>query len=100
MKIYRENSYLNHINTIKSNNQPTANITQKRNSRNFDTITISSKQAMDETAFSKELSHRLLKEVSSPTNAKQHKIEELKTQVQSGNYPIIIDDIAKKMLFF
>lgn len=98
MKIYRDNCYFNHINTIKSNSPSTANITQKRNSKNFDTITLSSKQNFDETTFSEELSQRLLKEVSAPTE--KQKTEALKAQVQSGSYQIRIDEIAKKMLFF
>lgn len=100
MKISRENCYLNHINTIKSNNQSTANISQKKNTKNFDTITLSFKQTFDEAAFSKEISQKVLKEVYSAADNQNTKTENLKTQVQNGSYQIMVDEIAKKMLFF
>ena len=37
-----------------------------------------------------------MKEASAPTESQ--KVDELKAQVQSGSYQIVIDEIAKKML--
>lgn len=96
MKIYREESYMNHINIAKLNNRSSVNGTEKKNTKNFDAITISSRKTLDETTFARELSKKILKESSSPSDPQ--KVEDLKAQVQSGSYQIVIDEIAKKML--
>lgn len=97
MKIIREGSYINHINSItKANLSASANLTAKAGRKNFDAITISSREAPDEMTFAKEIAKKISKEVSSSSDPQ--KVDELKAQVQSGSYQIMIDEIAKKML--
>ena len=97
MKIGREGSYINHINSItKSNLQASADSVARTNRKNFDAILISSRETPDEATFAKEIAKRLSKEVSASSDPQ--KVEELKAQVQSGSYQIMIDEIAKKML--
>ena len=98
MKIVREGNYINHhIHAVKTKQQPTASNTARKTGKNFDEITISSReQPFDELIFARELSRKIMKEASSPTESQ--KVDELKAQVQSGSYQIVIDEIAKKML--
>lgn len=99
MKIIREGSYINHINSIaKSNLQPLADpdLSVKTNRKNFDAIQISSREIPDEATFAKEIAKKISKEVSASSDPQ--KVDELKAQVQSGSYQIMIDEIAKKML--
>ena len=70
--------------------------TARKTGKNFDEITISSRETFDEMIFARELSRKIMKEASSPTEPQ--KMDELKAQVQSGSYQIVIDEIAKKML--
>ena len=99
MKIIREGSYINHINSItKSNSQMgiDQDLSVKTNRKNFDAILISSRETPDEATFAKEIAKKLSRELSVPSDPQ--KVEELKAQVQSGSYQIMIDEIAKKML--
>ena len=97
MKIIRERSYINPIGGLtKTGPRSAAGSAAKTNAKNFDAITISSKEPMDETTFAKEISKKIMKEASAPNHSQ--KIDELKAQVQSGSYQIMIDEIAKKML--
>lgn len=97
MKIAREGNYINHpIHAVKTKQQPTASSTEKKPGKNFDEITISSREPFDEMIFARELSRKIMKEASSPTDSQ--KVDELRAQVQSGKYQIVIDEIAKKML--
>ena len=98
MKIAREGNYINHhIHAVKTKQQPAATNTVRKTGKNFDEITISSReQPFDELIFARELSRKIMKEASSPTESQ--KVDELKAQVQSGSYTLVIDEIAKKML--
>ena len=97
MKITREGNYINHpIHAAKTKQQPTAGTAARKTGKNFDAITISSKEPFDELIFARELSRKIMKEASSPTESQ--KVDELRAQVQSGSYAIVIDEIAKKML--
>ena len=97
MKIAREGNYINHhIHAVKTKQQPTASNTARKTGKNFDEITISSREPFDELIFARELSRKIIKEASSPTESQ--KVDELRAQVQSGSYAIVIDEIAKKML--
>lgn len=96
MKIAREGNYINHIHAVKTKQQPTAGNAVRNTGKNFDEITISSREPFDELIFARELSRKIMKEASSPTESQ--KVDELKAQVQSGSYALVIDEIAKKML--
>lgn len=97
MKIAREGNYINPpIHAVTTKPQPTVSSTTKKTGKNFDEITISSRESFDELLFAKELSRKIMTEASSPTESK--KVDELKAQVQSGSYQLMIDEIAKKML--
>ena len=97
MKIAREGNYINHhIHAVKTKQQPTVSNTARNTGKNFDEITISSREPFDEMIFVRELSRKIMKEASAPTESQ--KVDELKAQVQSGSYQIVIDEIAKKML--
>ncbi len=97
MKIAREGNYINHhIHAVKTKQQPTVSSTTRNTGKNFDEITISSREPFDEMIFARELSRKIMKEASAPTESQ--KVDELKAQVQSGSYQIVIDEIAKKML--
>ena len=97
MKIAREGNYINHIHAVKTKSQPTADTVSRRSTKNFDEITISStREPFDEMIFARELSRKIMTETCSPADSQ--KVDELKAQVQSGSYQIIIDEIAKKML--
>lgn len=97
MKIAREGNYINHhIHAAKTKQQPTTGTAVRKTGKNFDEITISSREPFDELIFARELSRKIMKEASSPTEPQ--KVDELKAQVQSGSYALVIDEIAKKML--
>lgn len=97
MKIYSGRNYINRPGSqAKPGNSARAADAAKRASRNFDEIMIHSKDVPDETTFAKELSRKVMKEASAPSDPQ--KVEEIKAQVQDGSYHIMIDEIAKKML--
>ncbi len=97
MKIMREGSFISRMNSIaKSNLHPASDSARKTNKKNFDAILIHSREIPDEATFAKEISKKLSKEVRAEQDTQ--KIEELKGQVQSGSYDIMLDEIAKRML--
>lgn len=96
MKICGSGNYVKHISIPKLKNHSSVHDTERKNTKNFDAITISSRKTIDADTFARELSQKILKEVSSPSDPQ--KVEELKTEVQNGSYQIVIDEIAKKML--
>ena len=97
MKIVREGSFINHINSLsKSNTAAISDPVVRTNKKNFDAIYIRSREMPDEATFAKEITRKISKEVSASSNPQ--KVEELKAQVQSSSYQIMIDEIAKKML--
>lgn len=98
MKICREGSYINQMNSIaRSNLHPSAETTTKSNTRNFDEILIRSRETPDDATFAKDIAKKLSKEIRAESDPQ--KVEEYKAQVQSGDYQIMIDEIAKKLLF-
>lgn len=97
MKIFREGSYLNQISSItRANAHPSAEASTKTNSKNFDAILIRSRETPDDATFAKDIAKRISREVRSESNPQ--KLEDCRAQVQSGNYQIMIDEIAKKLL--
>lgn len=68
----------------------------KKSTKNFDEVTIRAKGFFDEKKFSEELSQKILNEVMAPTD--NQKVDQIKAQYQNGDYHIMIDEIAKKML--
>lgn len=90
----------NFINRLSGTSRPAApapaGSSSKKVSRNFDEITIHSKDKLDETTFARELSKKVMKEATAPSDPQ--KVEEIRAQVQDGSYQIMIDEIAKKML--
>lgn len=98
MKIFNDRNYINRLKLTKPESRQLVSGSVKKPVKKFDEITISSKQAPDETTFARELSRKIMKETSAPTDAR--KLEEIKDQVQSGTYNIMIDEIAKKMLLY
>lgn len=97
MKIYSGRSFINRVSSLSrpESHAPAGN-TSKKVSRNFDEITIHSKNTPDEMTFARELSKKIMKEASAASDPQ--KVEEIRAQVQDGSYHIMIDEIAKKML--
>lgn len=97
MKIYSGRNYINRPSRLsKPEGSAFVGGAAKKACRNFDEIMIHSKEAPDEATFARELSKKVMKEASAPSDPQ--KVEELKAQVQDGSYHIMIDEIAKKML--
>ena len=96
MRITTNRNFMNRTGTVKTENLSQTDGSTKKSIKNFDEITIRSKEIFDEQKFARQLSQKILKEISAPTD--DYKIEEIKTQVQLNDYPIMIDEIAKKML--
>lgn len=97
MKIYSGRNYINRLGgMVRPEKSTHIGSTGKKTSGNFDEITIHSKAAPDEATFARELSKKVLKEASVPSDPQ--KVEEIRAQVQDGSYHIMIDEIAKKML--
>lgn len=98
MKIFREGSYINQLNSLtRAGLHPSTETTAKSNARNFDEILISSRETPDDATFAKDIAKKLSKEIRAESDPQ--KVEEYKLQVQSGDYQIMIDEIAKKLLF-
>lgn len=97
MKIYSGRNYINRLSS-PSRQEGTTLVggATKKASRNFDEITIHSKEVPDDMTFARELSKKVAKEASAPSDPQ--KVEEIRAQVQDGSYQIMIDEIAKKML--
>ena len=70
--------------------------TNTKTTKNFDEVTIRAKGFFDEKKFSEDLSRKILNDVMAPTDTQ--KVDEIKAQYQNGDYHIMIDEIAKKML--
>lgn len=97
MKIYSGRHYISRLNNMaRPGASVSAGSTSKTASKNFDEITIHSKDAPDEMTFARELSKKVLKEATAPSDPQ--KVEEIRAQVQDGSYHLMIDEIAKKML--
>lgn len=97
MKIYSGRNFINRTGRPTRLESPApAGNSSKKVSRNFDEITIHSKNTPDEMTFARELSKKVMKEASAPSDPQ--KVEEIRAQVQDGSYHIMIDEIAKKML--
>lgn len=97
MKIFREGSYINQVNSItRTNLHPSAESSTKINTRNFDEILIRTRETPDEATFAKDIAKKISKEVRAENDTQ--KLEDCKAQIQSGNYQIMLDEIAKKLL--
>lgn len=97
MKIYSGRNYINRMGKPSrlESSAPTGSAAKKV-SRNFDEVTIHSKNTADEMTFARELSRKVMKEANAPSDPQ--KVEEVRAQVQDGTYQVMVDEIAKKML--
>ncbi len=100
MKILSNNAnatnYIKSPTPVKKDIVSSETSVRKTTIKNFDEVTIRAKGFFDEQKFSKDLSRKILNEVMAPTDPQ--KVDDIKAQYQRGDYQIMIDDIAKKML--
>ncbi len=69
---------------------------QKKIIKSFDELIINSNAALPEDKFVKDVSNKILKEISTPSDT--YKIESLKAQIEDGTYQIMPEEIIRKML--